>query len=272
MKKILCVLLTVLLLTLPLAGCADSTNQASAPDWEQLVGVWKAADDGDQAGAEIRFEKSGEKCIGEYRLYDASSAQWINNAFELISIENYTITLQLSDGTTEQRSFAASKDTVYLSGTALVNAEKNIENTYAHSYVLDGVVTPIIGDVFLGMTKAEFENSLFGKSCTLDGNYFRLPQDYYDWYPAEYTDECWGALTIPGDRLEALHLTFAYEAEQSCGDTILNGLLEDYSAQFGAYEYSDDTYTWKSGNLTIAMNVRKSEAVMATFEIFYVVK
>ena len=247
-------------------GCNSNTVESIE---DSLVGVWKTTVGNGNLEAEIEFQKSGDEYIGEYNLYDYSESKWCTNKFKLKSIDNFTLTLLLSTGEIEQMSFAVSKDTLYLSGIAFVNSEKSIATTRTDTYIKNGVITPIINDVFFGMSEIEFNNSEFRKKCSNSTSGFNLPKNFYDWYPSEYSGFNWGSEHFYNDSLCSLNLYFSYNAKLSSAQVILMNIIDEYSSQFGAYSQSEGVYTWQSGNIEITLESLVYDAGLSYYHIRY---
>lgn len=268
MRKLLYTVLIFSLIATSLIGCKSNTVESIE---DSLVGVWRTSVD-NNLEAEIEFQKSGDEYIGEYNLYDYGNGEWGTNKFKLKSIDNFTLTLLLSTGEIEQMSFAASQDTLYLSGIAFVNSEKNVATARTDTYIKEGVITPIICDVFLGMTEVEFDRSDFKNNCSDSFSGFNLPKDFYHWYPSDYSGLNWGNVNYFDGHLTNLSLYFAYNAKLSSAKTILTNIIEEYSLQFGDYSKLDGIYVWQSGNLEVTLEALEYDVGLSYYHVKYSLK
>lgn len=242
-------LLTILLVAL-LVGCSSKKPETIE---ESLLGEWKAQSIDGQVEADIQFVFSGGEYIGKYNLYDYTSNKWATNNFKLKSVDNFTLTLLLDTGEIEQLSFAVSKDTLFLSGIAYTNATKSIPTDRKDTYVKDGIITPILDDVFLGMTEAEFNRTDFRKSCTTKMSGFDLPDNFYKWYP-EDTGTSWANSYFPSGKLTALVLYLDYGFDEKTSTFIAEHIIDEYTSKYGTYTLSNGKYGWATGNIYITFD------------------
>ena len=247
MKKILLTILLILCFLIALTGCNQSTESA-------LVGKWTCSTYDSDNEATIVFEKGEDGLIGEITLIDEDNDEWSKNSFQVESIENFTIKLLLDNGKIEKSSFAISKDTLIIFGSEFKNSDKNIKIERDDTYIIDGVIMPVIEDVFFGMTSTEFKNTdFYNDNCSsYSSEYLDLPDWFYpsvDGFVSYNFDEESG-------KLNSLEFFFDKDTDTKT-EKLKNNIIDAYSSQFGNYttrewgtqDYTE--YTWTSGNMLI---------------------
>lgn len=254
MKNFRCILWLLMIIVL-FSGCSLQIEKKEETIEDSLIGVWKTGIIEGIAEADIKFECVNDKYIGEYNIYDYTTNEWSRQNFELKSVENFTMTLLLATGKIEQHSFAVSKNTLYFAGFEFLNSEKNVVSNRTDTYIKDGVISPIIDDVFLGMTKEEFEKTDFIKECSKAITGYDLPDNYFEWYPSENLSN-WvnGYYGLSDNCLNSLIFYFNYDLMEEGSTYIVSKLIDEYSSRFGDYAESSGRYTWVSGNLEIVLN------------------
>ena len=258
------ILFLVMLLVVSLAGCTSKKQESLE---ESLLGEWKAQSIDGKVEADIQFEFSEGEYIGKYNLYDYTNNKWATNDFKLKSIDNFTLTLLLDTGKIEQLSFAVSKDTLFLSGIAYKNTTKNISTDRKDTYIKDGVITPILDDVFLGMTEAEFNKTDFRKSCRTGITGFDLPDNFYKWYP-ENTGKNWASSYFSSDKLTSLVLYLDNGFDDKTAKFIVEHVVDECTSKYGEYTLSYGKYKWKTGNIYVTFDTTTEDWYRLEYSLY----
>lgn len=248
-RRISILIMTFVLATL-LIGCSLKRPETIE---ESLLGKWEVQSIDGQIEADIQFEFSNGEYIGKYSLYDYANNKWATNNFKLKSVDNFTLTLLLDTGEIEQLSFAVSKDTIFLSGIAYTNPTKNVPTDRKDTYVKDGIITPIIADVFLGMTEIEFNKTDFRKSCTTNTTGFDLPDNFYKWYP-EDVGTSWANVYFSNDKLTSLVLYLDQGFDEKTSAFIAEHIIDECTSKYGIYTLTNGKYEWATGNIYITFD------------------
>ena len=239
--------ITILLSSiLSCTGCAGEKNS--------LVGEW-SSNHSDGSSATIIFEEGTEGLTGEISIVDTESSKWIKKTFTVNAMDekNFTMTLLMDDGTVEKTFYVASKDTLYIFGIEFTNPKKNVKTTRTDTYVVDGKITPIIGDVYIGMTREQVKKTNFYKSNINsygDCEVTNWPvQDAYGTCTFLYND---------ADRLEGMEYCINFENMPEYDESFGNKSPRYIKASemndklYGA-KTSDSPATWMFGNLKITL-------------------
>ena len=255
MKKSILILVTITVLLSSIlfcTGCAGEKND--------LVGEWSLKYT-DGSSATIIFEEAEKgKLTGERSIIDVESGKWIKETFEVASIDELTstMTLLIEDGTVEQTFYAASKDKLLIFGTVFTNPKKNIEPLHIGTYVLDGEITPLIGDVYIGMTREEVKKTDFYKNNSTFSDEFEVTnwpvQDAYGTGQFLYDD---------ADKLLGIKFRIHFADATAVGDVRFKA--EEMNNKLYGAKISDSPYTWTSGNLKVTQEA--DQGVWLTYKL-----
>lgn len=272
LAKIVCIVLVLMSVLFVFTACnKDDVTPKEISIEDALVGKWTAKANQNKNEAVVVFERdevNKDKLIGNMSFYDFENKKWEGYDFTVKEIKEFIIILLLDNGNIETSSFAVSKDTLIIFNAEFKNKDKNIPVTRDDTYLKDGVIMPIVSDVFLGMTEEEFEMTEFFDKYQETGKtkmtFCKLPE----WFVPKVN----GFTSIYFNHEEILSsLTFCFwyysddlERMESVKKNLINscnslyGTSQNYSTNSEVYGEMD-VLVWVSGNMYISIEDDKED-------------
>lgn len=266
-SKFLAVILLIQCI-IPLSGCSDKHTHP-------LVGEWVYEAQSGDSSVIITFEETDDKLTGVKKVLDVKNGSWVSNTFEVQSIEGFFITLLLDNGTLEKSSFSVSKDTLYLSGNEFKNESKYVPINRFDTYIADGVIKPVIDDVYFGMSESELKSTTFYKEkVTSESNRGDRVLYVTGWGNPLVTCSFYYDLDDNGHlcHIKMVFGSYFHELAKEQSKKLMGNLIKVYNNQHGTCTSDGSLYQWQTGNMIIDLDDQSNGDAWYVFQLEFSLK